>query len=30
VLNAIDSSVAGFTGDGPLSDDRTLVIVRRK
>jgi sigma-B regulation protein RsbU (phosphoserine phosphatase) len=30
VLNAIDSSVDGFTSGEPLSDDRTLVIVRRE
>ena len=29
VLDAIDYSVVAFTGDGPLSDDRTLVVMRR-
>ena len=30
VLNAINNTVGGFTSGGPLSDDRTLVVVRRE
>jgi sigma-B regulation protein RsbU (phosphoserine phosphatase) len=30
MLDTIDSSVAAFAGDGPLSDDRTLMVLRRE
>ena len=30
ILDAIDESANAFTGDVPLSDDRTLVVLRRK